>query len=61
MPSKTPAQAGLYPSITPVNQFRVLFGSYFHLDLPLLPDRNYIWPNQKDIYTLIDVSDKVQG
>jgi len=61
VPSKTPAQAGLYPSITPVNQFRALFRSYFDLDLPLLPDRNYIWPNQKDIYTLIDVSDKVQG
>ncbi|MDP9249847.1 MAG: hypothetical protein M3O78_00550, partial [Chloroflexota bacterium] len=61
VPSKTPAQAGLYSSITPVNQFRALFDSYFDLDLPLLPDRNYIWPNQKDLYNLIDVSDKVQN
>ena len=55
----TPQAAGLYDSITPVNQFRALFNAYFGLDLPLLPDRNFIWPNQRDIYNLIDVTDRM--
>jgi hypothetical protein len=38
----------------------VLFDSYFGLNLPLLPDRNFIWPNQTDIYDFIDVTDKVE-
>ena len=55
----TAKEAGLYPTITPVNEFRVLLGSYFGLDLPVLPDRNYVWPNQSHIYDYIDVTDKV--
>lgn len=31
----------LYPTITPVNSFRVIFNTYFGADLPLLEDRNY--------------------
>lgn len=31
----------LYPSITPVNSFRVILRSMFKLDLPDLPDRSY--------------------
>jgi hypothetical protein len=34
----TAARASLYPSITPVNTFRILFASYFGQKLPLLPD-----------------------
>jgi hypothetical protein len=30
---------GLYPGITPVNSFRVVFNDLFGADLPLLPDR----------------------
>lgn len=59
LPGMTAQQAGFYPTITPVNEFRALFNAYFGLDLALLPDRNYIWPNQSDIYTYIDVSDKL--
>jgi len=33
--------AGLYPSITPVNSFRVLFNAYFGADLDLLPDHSF--------------------
>jgi hypothetical protein len=33
--------AGLYPTITPVNSFRVLFNTYFGTDLPILEDKNY--------------------
>ena len=31
----------LYPSISPVNSFRVVLNTYFGTDLPLLPDRTY--------------------
>jgi hypothetical protein len=58
-PGKTPAEAGLYDSITPVNQFRAIFHAYFGLDLPLLPDRNYVFTNQAHIYTELDITDKV--
>ncbi|QYK50927.1 MAG: sulfatase-like hydrolase/transferase [Anaerolineales bacterium] len=33
--------AGLYPSISPVNSFRVLFSSYFGADYELVPDMSY--------------------
>jgi hypothetical protein len=59
LPGKTPQEAGLYDSITPVNQWRAIFHAYFGLDLPLLPDRNWIFTNQLHIYTELDVTDKV--
>jgi len=59
LPGKTADEAGLYDSITPVNQFRAIFGAYFGLDLPLLPDRNWIFIDQARIYTQVDVTDKV--
>ena len=61
LPDQDPQAAGFYSSITPVNEFRVLFNAEFGLNLPLLPDRNYIWPNQSDIYTYIDATDVVQS
>lgn len=59
LPGRSAEEVGFYASITPINEFRVIFNAYFGLDLPLLPDRNYIWPNQSDIYTFIDVTEKV--
>jgi hypothetical protein len=59
LPDRTAAQAGLYSSITPINSFRAVFHTYFGADLPLLPDRNYIWPDQGHIYKLVDVTDKL--
>jgi hypothetical protein len=35
------AQTVLYPSISPVNSFRVLLNEYFQEELPLLPDESY--------------------
>jgi hypothetical protein len=32
---------GLYPEISPVNTFRLLFNAYFDTDLPLLPDESF--------------------
>jgi len=59
LPGKTAEEVGLYDSITPVNQFRAIFGAYFGLDLPLLPDRNWIFIDQAHIYTEVDVTEKV--
>ena len=59
LPDKTPEEAGLYDSITPVNQWRAIFHAYFGLDLPLLPDRNWIFINQLHIYDELDVTEKV--
>ena len=59
----------LYPSITPVNSFRVILDVYFGANLELLPDRSYIFENDKNnpwYYDLdgpvefIDVTDKVR-
>jgi hypothetical protein len=60
LPGQDPGEAGFYPGMTLVNEFRVLFNAEFGLDLPLLPDRNYIWPDQSNIYDFIDVTDKVR-
>jgi hypothetical protein len=59
LPGKTPEEAGLYDSITPVNQWRAIFGAFFGLDLPRLPDRNWIFTNQLHIYDQLDVTEKV--
>lgn len=34
-------QPELYPSITPINNFRIVFNTYFGSSLPYLPDRSY--------------------
>ncbi len=44
----------LYPSISPVNSFRVVLNSYFDQNLPLVEDRSYYAPNNdKDAYKLV--------
>jgi len=40
----------LYPTITPVNSFRVILNTYFNGEFDLLPDENYPTVNQKDYY-----------
>lgn len=53
----------LYPSITPVNSFRLVFDLYFDTNLGLLPDKCYAYddgyPN-KFRYRFIDVTDKLK-
>lgn len=49
----------LYPSITPVNSFRLVFNLYFDTDLELLPDRSYA--SYKDHpYKFFDVTDIIK-
>lgn len=46
---------GLYPEITPVNSFRVLFNDYFQAGLPLLEDKSYCSPVRVNPYRWSDV------
>ncbi len=54
-------KTGLYPSITPVNSFRLLFNLYFHTCFKLLPDINYAstggWSN---MYNYFEVTEEVK-
>jgi len=45
LPGK-PMDILLYPSISPVNTFRVVLNSYFGESLPLLEDKSYYAPNE---------------
>lgn len=60
LPGIGPDEAGLYPTITPVNSFRVIFNAAFGADLPLLPDRNLVFRTQRSIYEAVDTTDRVQ-
>lgn len=48
----------LYPSISPVNSFRVVFNQFFGEDYPLLPDRHYYssWSFPFDFIEVTDLS-----
>jgi hypothetical protein len=48
----------LYPSITPVNSFRVVFNQYFDADVELLEDKNY-YATWLAPYAFRDVSDDI--
>ncbi len=44
----------LYPTITPVNSFRLVFNTYFGQNLPLLPDVSY-YSSYEDMYNFVKV------
>ncbi|HVT00611.1 MAG TPA: hypothetical protein VHE53_00070 [Patescibacteria group bacterium] len=58
-PGKDAETSGLYQTITPVNSFRVLFNTYFGENYPLLPDRNYVFYDNKNYYKFTDVTDQL--
>jgi len=49
----------LYPSITPVNTFRVLFDTVFGTDFGRLPDINY-FSSWDCLYDFVDVTSQTQ-
>ncbi len=49
----------LYPSVTPVNTFRILFDHYFGAGYGLLPDESYIVEDTLHPYKFINVTDRV--
>lgn len=48
--------SALYPSISPVNTFRMIFNTYFHTSYTLLPDRSYYSDIYHTPYQFIEVS-----
>jgi hypothetical protein len=60
LPGERAEEAGLYPSVTLVNQFRVILNHYLGMRFEILPDRNLIWPQQSDLYRFIDVTERVR-
>jgi len=51
----------LYPTITPVNSFRLVFRLYFGAALATLPDRNYVFRTTRYIYDFTDVTERVRA
>jgi hypothetical protein len=51
---------GLYPSITPVNSFRVVFNHLFGTGFPKLPDTVYAFRDGKHLYDFFDVTARVR-
>ena len=47
----------LYPSISSVNTFRVVFNKYFGTEMDLLPDRIYGFPDVFRIYDFYEITD----
>jgi hypothetical protein len=48
----------LYPYVSPVNSFRIVFNTFFGSDYPLLPDKNYFLPHSRP-YDFVDVTERV--
>jgi hypothetical protein len=51
----------LYPAISPVNTYRVVFNDYFGAKLDLLPDRSFVSVGDRQPYQFIDITDVVAG
>jgi hypothetical protein len=49
----------LYPTITPVNSFRLVFNLYFDTNIKLLPDESYAFVDENQLYSFFDVTDKL--
>jgi hypothetical protein len=46
------------PSISTVNTFRLVLSEYFGADLPLLPDRIYVYRNKSHPYEFSEITDR---
>jgi hypothetical protein len=50
----------VYPDLTPVNTFRMVFREYFGADLPPLPDRTFVFVDQRHLYDFVDVTERLE-
>lgn len=51
--------SGLYPSISPVNTFRLIFNLYFGTSHTLLPDESYCYRDEDHPYDLFPITDRL--
>lgn len=58
LPGVDATAAGLHPSITPVNSFRIVLNEYFGADMPLLPDRTWAHVDLYRFYDFFDITDR---
>jgi len=49
----------IYPGITPVNTFRLIFNIYFNENLPLLPDKTYAHQDEQHPYKFWEITKSV--
>jgi hypothetical protein len=54
LPGVDAAAAGITDQTSPVNEFRIVFNSYFGSDLPLLPDVTFLSPDYARMYELVE-------
>ncbi len=52
-------EAGTYPTMSPVNVFRVVFNAYFGTKLRLLPDESYVPTDKRSPYVWTRVTDRL--
>lgn len=50
----------LYPSVSPVNTFRLVFNYYFGTNFKILPDKSYFIPHIDRPFKYLEITDKVQ-
>ena len=52
----------LYKSISPVNNFRLIFNSYFNENFSLLPDSSYYtWPGKNQFVNVTEIVNEKLG
>jgi hypothetical protein len=54
-------EPGLYETISPVNTFRLILSRYFDADLPLLPDRTFVFERNAYPYRFTDVTQRLRS
>jgi hypothetical protein len=60
LPGRPGGSPAPYPTITPVNSFRLILDRYFGARLPLLPDRDFAFHGFGGVYHFADVTDLVR-
>ena len=51
--------AGFTDDLMPVNLFRVVFNAAFEADLPLQPQRSWVFVDQRHLYDAVDITDRI--
>jgi hypothetical protein len=55
------AEVDVPETISPVNTFRLILREYFGAELPLLPDRAFIFRDERHLYGFRDVTARIRG